>query len=81
MDEVDHEVEILSSLKHTNIVQFIGMKEIEGRIFLVMEYMNHGNLLNFIRDQPQLKEKDLFGIAHQIASGMAYLEEKKVIHK
>lgn len=46
-----------------------------------MEYMNGGNLLTYIRvNEKILKEIDLFDMAAQIACGMNYLEEKKIIH-
>lgn len=47
-----------------------------------MEYMNGGSLLEYIRKyEASVKEQTLFQMALQIALGMAYLEEKKIIHK
>lgn len=47
-----------------------------------MEFMDAGNLLNYIRNKREsLMQRDLFDFAIQINSGMCYLEEKKVVHR
>lgn len=81
-EDMDKETSILSSLHHENIVRFIGIKKHEDSLYIVMEFMNSGSLLDYIRkNDANLKESKLFNMAHQIASGMAYLAEKKIIHK
>lgn len=82
MDNIDSEVNVLRSLKHANIVQFIGIKQIENDFYIVMEFMNNGNLLDYVRDnEERLLESQLFDMAIQIAEGMAYLESMRIIHK
>ena len=79
---MEKEISILSSLQHPNIVQFLGVKEYNGERYMVMEFMNGGNLLNYIRNfEKSLNEIRLYDMAQQISLGMAYLEEKKIIHK
>ena len=47
-----------------------------------MEFMNGGNLREYIRKyETIIQESDLFDMAQQVALGMEYLEEKKIIHK
>ena len=49
---------------------------------MIMEYMNSGDLLNYLRiNETLLKEEDLFNFSLQICCGMQYLEEKNIIHK
>ncbi len=82
ISEIEKEVKILSKLEHTNIVSFIGLKEVNNETYMIMEYMNSGDLLTYLRtNESTLKEPDLFGIAKQVCSGMEYLEENKIIHK
>ncbi len=79
---MDKEIEILSSLEHQNVVKFIGLKKYKGEDYMVMEFMNGGSLLEYIRkNELLLTENDLFNMSIQIASGMNYLEQMKIIHK
>ena len=81
-EAIDKEIAILTSLQHPNIVRFIGIKEFQSNKYMVMEYMNGGNLLDYIRKYESiLKEQDLFQMTLQISSGMEYLEDKRIIHK
>lgn len=76
------EVDVLSALKHPNIVEFIGIKNLDNKIYIIMEYMNHGNLLSYIREEETLPSEDkLLDMTKQIVDGMTFLEEKGVIHR
>ena len=82
MFELEKEMKILNKLKHENIVTLIGIKKINNETFMIMEFMNGGDLLNYLRrNDKNLKEQDLFNFSIQIANGMKYLEENNVIHK
>jgi len=79
---MEKEMSILSSLQHPNIVRLIGLKKYKEELYMIMELMNGGSLLQYIRKyETSLKENDLLDMAQQIALGMEYLEEKKIIHK
>jgi hypothetical protein len=69
------EMKILSSLKHPNIVTFIGIKSHNGTNYLVVEYMNGGDLLNYVRTH-ECEEEKLLKAAYHISLGMEYLENK-----
>jgi len=53
-----HEAEILDSIKSPNIVQIFGFCKISNVLYFCMEYMEKGNLLNFLKESnlefPQL---------------------------
>lgn len=77
-----HENKILSELDHPNIVKVYGIKKYKGINYLVMEYMNGGSLLDFIRKyEKSLQEQDFFQMSLQIALGMEYLGTKNVLHR
>lgn len=77
------EIEILSKLRpHPQIVTLVGIKELYGEQYMLMEYMDGGDLLSYIRNnESSLQESDLFNVTTQIVDGMIYLEENKVIHR
>lgn len=62
-------------------MEFIGLKELNGQIYIVMEFMNNGSLLDYIRKQEYVKEHQIISMAVQIALGMSYLEERGIVHK
>lgn len=80
--EMENEVKILKSINHPNIVEFIGLKEVNGEAYIIVEFMNNGDLLSYVRRHENfLNEDNLLDMASQIANGMSYLEEHKIIHK
>ena len=78
-------VSLLKKLHHKRLVQFYAVCTIEEPIFIVTEYMKHGNLLEYLRKKKRLKNNvplfQLIEMSLQVAEGMAYLEEQNCIHR
>ena len=75
----------LKRLNHPNLVKFIGVSY-NGDTFycIVMEYCPFGQLytyLNNIKDNNYLKPSLMLDWAKQIAFGMHYLHQNKIIHR
>ena len=77
------EAAIMKDLKHPNLVQLLGVCTREAPLYMIMEFMSNGNLLDFLRGShpDDLPPTTLLYMAQQIASGMAYLESKSFIHR
>ena len=77
------EVDILKDLEHKSIVKYLtSFKGRGGSLCIVMEYCAHGPLFNFLRDgQDKVPPKRLVDWTKQIASGMKYLHDHKIIHR
>ena len=86
--EFEKEAEILKQLAHPNIVKFYGLTCTKGQSGLLFEYMEHGDLVNYLRqNQPTgsyesyLGPSRLVSICLQVAQGMAYLHNKHYVHR
>jgi len=79
----EHEVEIkhLRKLNHPNIVLFKGVCTQAPVFCIVMEYCPYGPLFNLLREGKEVPPKKLVGWTKQIATGMSYLHQHKIIHR
>jgi eukaryotic-like serine/threonine-protein kinase len=74
------EARAIARLKHPNVITIYDAKFEEGRLFLVMELIEGGNLY----DQIQLGTLPLpeaVGLVRQIADGLHYAHDQGVIHR
>lgn len=76
------EATLMTSLKHKNLVQLIGVT-IEPNVCLVTEFMEKGSLSEYLRTRGRQRVtlKDQVRFARDTCAGMAYLEKKKVVHR
>jgi receptor tyrosine kinase-like orphan receptor 1 len=80
------EIELISDLKHNNIVCILGVILREEPLCMLFEYMSHGDLHEFlISNSPNegkyLTQQQFLYIALQIAEGMEYLSSHHYIHR
>ncbi|XP_052085401.1 uncharacterized protein LOC127723030 [Mytilus californianus] len=79
-DEFRNEAELMSALRHENIVRFIGVSD----NMLVMEYIEKGCMRDYLKKKK--KEKNMLSVTKilricaDIADGMAYLASKRILH-
>ena len=76
------EAVLMKKLRHQNLIQFYAVCTKEEPIYIITELMKHGSLLEYLRgDGRSLKLPQLIDMGAQVASGMAYLEEKNYVHR
>jgi receptor tyrosine kinase-like orphan receptor 1 len=80
------EIELISDLKHNNIVCILGVVLKEEPLCMLFEYMSHGDLHEYlISNSPNegkyLSQQQFLFISLQIAEGMEYLSNHHYVHR
>uniref|UniRef100_A0A5F9D844 Tyrosine-protein kinase n=1 Tax=Oryctolagus cuniculus TaxID=9986 RepID=A0A5F9D844_RABIT len=76
------EARILKQYSHPNIVRLIGVCTQKQPIYIVMELVQGGDFLTFLRTEGgRLRVKTLLQMVGDAAAGMEYLESKCCIHR
>jgi serine/threonine-protein kinase SIK3 len=75
------EIGILRRMNHRNIVNFIEIFQNPKYIFIVLEYANGGDLLNYLKTKGKFKEHEYRKILQQIIDALEYIHEHKILHR
>lgn len=80
------EVQVMQSLDHPHVVQLYEVETrqvVEGhkKTFLVMEYLDGGDLLKYVAAQQRLQEPEARRLFRQLMSGLEYLHSLGVSHR
>jgi serine/threonine-protein kinase SIK3 len=75
------EIGILRRMNHRNIVNFIEIFQNPKYIFIVLEYANGGDLLNYLKTKGRFKEPEYRKILQQIIDALEYIHEHKILHR
>lgn len=76
------EVEILKICQHPNIIRLLDVFENSDYIFIVMEHLNGGSLLQYFKNRDyNLPESRIKDLAHQIATAMFYFKNFGIAHR
>ncbi|XP_050448859.1 proto-oncogene tyrosine-protein kinase ROS-like isoform X2 [Cataglyphis hispanica] len=83
------EAKLMSQLRHKHILKLLGVCFDTDPPFLVLELMEAGDLLNYLRDSHfilltdshALRLQDLLAMCEDVARGCCYLEEMHLVHR
>ena len=76
-----YETNLMKQLNHPNITKILELFETEDYIFIIMEYINGGNLFSFIKKRRKLSEKTAKFLFKQIIEGIKYIHSKNIVHR
>ncbi|XP_004233431.1 mitogen-activated protein kinase kinase kinase 5-like isoform X1 [Solanum lycopersicum] len=80
--QLEQEINVLSHLKHPNIVQYYGSEIVDDRFYIYLEYVHPGSINKFIQDHcGEITESIVRNFTRHILCGLAYLHSKKTIHR
>ena len=74
------EIHAASTLKHENLVEFLGIC-LDGNA-IILELMEGGQMLSYLRKNSEtLKLREMLEFCFDIVKGCAYMEEQKFAHR
>ncbi|RYG68741.1 serine/threonine-protein kinase [archaeon] len=80
-DSMRTELEILQTLRHPHVVNLQESFSTSQQLWLVLEEVEGGDLVQACGSLPQYSERDVARIFRQILLGMQYLHERDVVHR
>jgi fused-like protein len=80
LKNLKHEIEILRSLHHENIIELLDSYETDKEVVVVTEYAD-GDLFGLLEDDGTLPEEQVQVIACQLVSALHYLHSHRIMHR
>jgi tRNA A-37 threonylcarbamoyl transferase component Bud32/uncharacterized cupredoxin-like copper-binding protein len=81
LDEFDREVDLMNKLRHKNIVQFIGASKVVGRFALITEFVQNGNVSQYVMKASKVNYSLKLRVALDTAQAMLFLHENHILHR
>jgi len=81
LTRVTREIKILKKARHSNCIRLLEVIDTQKQIFLMTEYLDAGELFDYIVEKHRLEEREASQIFAQILAGVQYLHESNIIHR
>jgi len=81
VEHVKAEVGILAKIEHPFIVNLLAKFQDDKRLFLLLEFVNGGELFSYLRKQGRLPDGDARFYAGEIVLAFAYLHSQNIIYR
>ena len=81
LELVNQEIAILKIVKHNNIVQLYEIMETPQHIFIVMEYCDGKDLMDYILTKSKLSENESLKLFQQLINALIYLHSQNIAHR
>jgi len=78
---IDNELKILRKAKHPNIIKLVEEYRSKTHLYLIMELLKYGDLLDAITNSVKYTEKDASGMVYNLASAINYLHSNSIVHR
>lgn len=79
--KIKSELNILRTLKHPCVISLHEIVETDDAVYIVLEYMEGGDLANVILSNQGLKEIEVKYLFYQICFAVQYLHDNEVTHR
>jgi hypothetical protein len=75
------EAQILARLNHPNVVQVYDLLEQDGRLWMVVEYVDGGDLASYLKNRERLMIGQAVSFVVPIAEGLASAHSQGIVHR
>ncbi|KAJ4406663.1 Protein kinase protein rad53 [Didymella pomorum] len=79
--KIDNEMRIMQGLRHPNIVEFVEYHDQGDYLYIIMEYVRHGDLQAYLNLNGPMSETLVRIIAQQVLSALTYLHRSQITHR
>jgi serine/threonine protein kinase len=79
--KIDNEMRIMQGLRHPNIVEFVEYHDQGDYLYIIMEYVRHGDLQAYLNLNGPMSESLAKVIGQQILSALSYLHRSHITHR
>ena len=80
-----NEIKIIQSLDSPHIIKYYNSFQINNRLYIIMEYMNNGDLKGYITAHQSMNnpipEDELWELFYQCAASLSYIHKNNLIHR
>ena len=80
-ERINRELSILKKIHHNNIVKLYTIIESQCTIFIVQEYLEGKELLDYINSKGRISEQEACRFFQQLISGLEYLHDSGISHR
>jgi serine/threonine protein kinase len=78
---LDNEMQIMKTIRHQNVVQYIGYHDHAEHLYIIMEYVPCGDLQGYLLKNKILRETEAKLMSRQVLDALQYLHAKKITHR
>jgi len=81
LSRFQQEARTLAQLRHPNIVSIYDFGRAAGRVYIAMEFIDGSDVETLVKEQGGLSELVAWGIARQVAAGLAHGDRQGIVHR
>ncbi|KAL9066934.1 MAG: hypothetical protein Q9157_006983, partial [Trypethelium eluteriae] len=78
---IQNEMEIMQTVRHPNIVQYVNYHDVNNHLYIIMEFVPCGDLQGYLQDHGELTEDQGQVMSRQVLGALAYLHDQKITHR
>ncbi|KAJ5699076.1 hypothetical protein N7462_001081 [Penicillium macrosclerotiorum] len=78
---IEREVVIMKLIEHQNVISLYDVWENRGELYLVLEYVEGGELFDYVSNNGPLPEEEAVRLFRQIIAGLGYCHRFNICHR